>query len=252
MRSARIAFFAAFAIATAAAQSGLTLVRTTPLQGNTRHVQGIDFDERRLWVTSVDRTDHKGYLQEFALATGEHVRTVNVESGNRFHPGGLSVDGASLWLPVAEYRRDSTSLIQKRSVRTFEVESQFEVADHIGCLAAGPGILIGANWDSRMFYIWDRTGRLIRKVPNPTPNAYQDLKFVEGALVGGGLLPGKAGAVDWLEYPSLKLLRRLTTGETTKAVPYTNEGMALRGDRLLLLPEDAPSRLFEFRVEPAK
>lgn len=250
MRKPRIALLAILGAAAAAAQSGLTLVRTTPIQGNTRHVQGIDFDERHLWVTSVDRTERKGYLQEFTLAKGEHVRTIAVESGDRFHPGGLSADGASLWLPVAEYRRESTALIQKRSARTFEVEFQFEVADHIGCIAAGPAFLIGANWDSRMFYIWDRTGRLIRKVPNPTPNAYQDLKFVDGVLVASGLLPGKVGAIDWLEYPSLRLLRRLNTGETTKAVPYTNEGMALRGDRLLLLPEDNPSRLFEFRVDP--
>jgi len=250
MRKVRIALLIFLGGVIAAAQSGMTLVRTTTLQGNTHHVQGIEFDERRLWVTSVDRADRKGYLQEFTLSTGEHVRTTAVESGDRFHPGGLAADLASLWLPVAEYRRESSSLIQKRNTRTFELEFQFEVADHIGCIAAAPGVLIGANWDSRTFYIWDRTGRLIRKVPNPTPNAYQDLKFVDGVLVGAGLLPGKVGAIDWLEYPSLRLLRRLTTGETTRAVPYTNEGMAIRGDRVLLLPEDAPSRLFEFRIDP--
>ncbi len=51
-----------------------------------------------------------------------------------------------------------------------------------------------------------------------------------------------------LSEPSLKLIRRITLGLTSRAVPYTNEGMALRGNRLLLLPEDSPSRLFEFRL----
>src|SRR6185369_14676899 len=37
------------------------LVRTLELKGTTHHVQGIDFDDSRLWVTSVDRTAKKGY-----------------------------------------------------------------------------------------------------------------------------------------------------------------------------------------------
>lgn len=231
-----------------AAQSELTLVRTTDLKADTHHVQGIDFDERYLWVTSVDKEQHRGYLEEFALGTGEHRRTVEVTAGVRFHPGGMSADGDSLWLPVAEYRRASSSVIQKRNVRTLELESQFDVADHIGCIAAGPGVLIGANWDSRDFYVWDLKGRLLRKVANPTPNAYQDIKFVDGGLVASGLLPGKSGAIDWLEYPSLRLVRRVAAGQSSRGVPYTSEGMALRGDRLYLLPEDSPSRLFEFRI----
>jgi hypothetical protein len=231
-----------------AAQSELTLVRTTDLKADTHHVQGIDFDERYLWVTSVDKEQHRGYLEEFALGTGEHLRTVEVTAGIRFHPGGMSADGDSLWLPVAEYRRASSSVIQKRNVRTLELESQFDVADHIGCIAAGPGVLIGANWDSRDFYVWDLKGRLLRKVANPTPNAYQDIKFVDGGLVASGLLPGKSGAIDWLEYPSLRLVRRVAAGQSSRGVPYTSEGMALRGDRLYLLPEDSPSRLFEFRI----
>jgi hypothetical protein len=233
---------------TVVAQSELTLVRTTDLKADTHHVQGIDFDDRHLWVTSVDKDQHRGYLQEFALGTGEHVRTVDVTAGIRFHPGGMSADGDSLWLPVAEYRRASSSVIQKRNVRTLELESQFDVADHIGCIAVGPGVLIGANWDSRDFYVWDMNGRLLRKLANPTPNAYQDIKFVDGGLVASGLLPGRSGAIDWLEYPSLRLVRRVAAGQSSRGVPYTSEGMAVRGDRLYLLPEDSPSRLFEFRI----
>jgi hypothetical protein len=223
-------------------------VRTIELRGETHHVQGIDLDETRLWITSVDKDAKKGYLHEFALPSGELRRTVEVGMGERFHPGGMTRDGESLWIPVAEYRRESSATIQKRNARTLALEAQFEVADHIGCIAAGPDFLIGGNWDSRMFYVWDKQGKLLRKAANPTPNGYQDLKFAERRLVGGGLLPGKVGAVDWLEWPSLKLMRRVDAGKTSRGVPYTNEGMAIRGDRLMLLPEDGPSRLFEFRV----
>jgi len=231
-----------------AAGPELTLIRTTGLRADTHHVQGIDFDDRRLWVTSVDKDHHKGFLQEFSLATGEHQRTVEVTAGDRYHPGGMSRQGESLWMPVAEYRRDSSATLQKRSIRTLELEFEFAVADHIGCVAAGPGVLIGANWDSRDFYIWDESGHLLRKLPNPAGNAYQDMKFVEGRLVASGLLPDRSGAIDWLEYPGFKLVRRVSVRRTSHDVPYTNEGMALRGDRLLLLPEDNPSRLFEFRL----
>lgn len=220
--------------------------RTTELRGKTHHVQGIDLDETRLWVTSVDKEAKKGYLHEFALPSGELRRTVEVGAGERFHPGGIARDGESLWIPVAEYRRDSSATIQKRNAKTLALETQFEVQDHIGCVAAGPNFLVGGNWDSRTFYVWNKSGMMLRKVANPTPNGYQDLKFVDGMIVAGGLLPGKVGAVDWLEWPSLQLLRRVEAGKTDRGVPYTNEGMALRGGRLFLLPEDGPSRLFEF------
>ena len=231
------------------ALADLPLVRTVELKGTTHHVQGIDLDETRLWVTSVDRAARKGYLHEFALPSGELRRTVEVGVEDRFHPGGMARDGDSLWIPVAEYRRESTATIQRRNARTLELESRFEVADHIGCVAAGDGVLVGGNWDSRMFYVWDKKGKLLRKVANPTPNGYQDLKFVDGRIVAGGLLPGRVGAIDWLEWPSLKLLRRIDAGNTSRGVPFTNEGLAARGDRLWLLPEDGPSRLFEFQVK---
>jgi hypothetical protein len=233
------------------ALSDLPLLKTIELKGTTHHVQGIDLDAEgtRLWVTSVDRAAKKGYLHEFSLPSGELRRTVEVGVGERFHPGGIALDGESLWIPVAEYRRDSSATIQRRNARTLELEGQFEVADHIGCVAAGAEGLIGGNWDSRIFYVWDRSGKLLRKVENPTPNGYQDLKFAGGQLVGGGLLPGRVGAIDWLEWPSLKLVKRMEAGKTSRDVPFTNEGMAVRGDRLWLLPEDGPSRLFEFGLE---
>jgi hypothetical protein len=244
MRSVLLLVVVAFI---AAPQSKLTLVRTIDLHGDTHHVQGIDFDESRFWATSVDKDRRKGYLQEFSIDAGKLLRTVDVTQGDRFHPGGISAAGESLWVPVAEYRRESSSSVQKRSIRTLKLEYQFDVADHIGCIAAAPGILLGANWDSREFYLWDQAGRLLRKVPNPTANAYQDIKFVDGRLVASGLLPDRKGAIDWLEYPSLRLLRRIAVGETSRGIPYTSEGMAVRGDRLFLLPEDSPSRLFQFR-----
>lgn len=220
------------------------------LDGKTFHVQGIDLDRDRLWVTSVDLANHKGYVHLFSMPRGKLIRSLEIQDGDRFHPGGISVDGNSLWIPVAEYRRNSTSVIQRRDKQNLKLLSQFEVSDHIGCIAVTPDALIGGNWDNREFYIWDHRGRLTRKVVNPTPTAYQDIKFIHGTLVASGLLPGQAGAIDWLEFPSFTLLRRISARSTDRGVPYTKEAMTVRDGRLYLLPEDGPSRLFIFPLKP--
>jgi hypothetical protein len=222
--------------------------RVIELTGTTYHVQGIDLDEKRVWVTSVDSGARKGYLHEFSLENGKMLRSVEVQDGARFHPGGISVDAGSIWLPVAEYRRASTSVIQRRNKRTLAVESQFTVRDHIGCIAVHGAELIGGNWDSRKFYVWNHRGELLRVSPNPSDNSYQDLKFDGRQLVASGLLPDRTGAVDWLEFPILRLAKRVKMGNTDRGVPFTHEGMAIRNSELVLLPEDGPSRLFFFKM----
>lgn len=218
------------------------------LHGKTFHVQGIDLDQDHLWVTSADTVSRKGYLHLFSLPAGSLLRSVEIQQGDRFHPGGIATDARSLWIPVAEYRRNSTSVIQRRDKQSLGLLSQFEVSDHIGCIAAMPDALIGGNWDSREFYVWNHAGRLTKRITNPTAAAYQDMKFVNGQLVASGLLPGKAGAIDWLKFPTFELLKRISAGSTDRGVPYTNEGMTLRNGRLYLLPEDGPSRLFIFTL----
>src|SRR5437867_753326 len=122
----------------ASSLDSLKLVRILNLKGATHHVQGIDTDAKRLWVTSVDTPSRKGYLQEFSLKTGGSLRAVEIQDGERFHPGGIASDAKSLWVPVAEYRANSTSIIQRRSKVTLQLEFQFAVPDHIGCIAVTP------------------------------------------------------------------------------------------------------------------
>lgn len=228
------------------ALSAFKLIRVLELKGATYHVQGIDFENDQLWVTSVDTPRRKGFLHEFSLTSGQLLRETEIQAAARFHPGGIALDGDALWIPVAEYRAHSSAVIQRRSKRTLALESQFEVADHIGCLAASPDFLVGGNWDSAEFYLWNRRGQLIRKVRSATSNAYQDMKFAAGEIVASGNLADGTGAVDWLALPSFQLLRRVVAGKTDRGVLYTREGMAIRGNQLLLLPEDSPSRLFIF------
>jgi hypothetical protein len=226
----------------------LRLVDVIPLRGETHHVQGIEVDGPRLWVTSVDRFSRRALLFAFDLPGGAVRESIEMQHGSRYHPGGVSSDAESLWIPLAEYTPAGSSVIQRRSRKTLRLISEFSVPDHIGCVAVTPERIIGANWDARELYFWTHEGKLIRKAANPTGNAFQDLKFSEGRLVGSGLLTDKSGAIDWLELPSLRPVRRIPVGRTDRGVAYTQEGMAISDRNLWLLPEDAPSRLFVFRL----
>jgi len=76
----------ALSVLTAGSQSDLTLLRTIDLQGETHHVQGIDFDNDRVWITFVDKEQRRGYLQEFSLDTGKSLRTIDAQSAIAFIP----------------------------------------------------------------------------------------------------------------------------------------------------------------------
>ena len=210
------------------------------------------FDEPRnieyniaVQISWVDRKNKTGHLGEFELLSGRLLRSVEVQNGERYHPGGLAKHGDSLWLPVAEYRPNSSSVIQRRNQRTLALEAKFEVPDHIGCVAVMNGRVYGGNWDSKQIYAWDTGGTLISNRDNPSGTSFQDMKAVGGQLIGSGIRP-EGGAIDWLDVRDLRMLRRVRTGKTDRDVLMTHEGMAISGTRLYLLPEDSPSRLFIF------
>ena len=114
----------------------LALLGVTLVEPPSHHVQGIDVEGGILWVTSVDRATRAGFLARHDLASGRRLASVEVHDGERFHPGGIQLDGDFVWVPVAEYRRASSAWIQKRDKATLALVAQFEVADHIGCVAA--------------------------------------------------------------------------------------------------------------------
>ena len=216
------------------------------LLADLHHVQGIDVERGLLWVSSVDAPARVGYLSRFDLRTGRLLNQVRVEEGQRFHPGGLTLDGDSIWVPVAEYDRDGPTSIQRRDKRTLALRTSFTVNDHIGCIAAGKDGLVGGNWDSRILYRWSREGREISRTPNPGTTSYQDLKIVDGLLLGSGNQSKTEGAVEWLDPKDYLVKKRVMAGQTSRGVTYTHEGMTYREGRLYLLPEDGRSRLFVF------
>jgi hypothetical protein len=228
--------------------AALALLGITVLEGPSYHVQGIDVEGQTVWVSAVDREGRRGLVSRHDAASGKRVASVEVHDGARYHPGGLEVDGDELWVPVAEYRRASSTWIQRRDKTTLALRSQFEVADHIGCVAVAGDVIWGGNWDATHLYRWRRDGTLLDKRENHTGTRYQDLKFEDGLLIGSGLGGPDKGRIDWLDPETLAVMRQIATGATDRGVAYTHEGMAVRDGVLYLLPEDEPSRLFRFKL----
>ncbi|USQ98110.1 DUF6454 family protein [Caulobacter sp. RL271] len=249
--SAAILLLTGAATATRAQPDGVErarLVDVLPLNGELFHVQGMDLDARHIWVTSVDTREHRGYIHQFDRRSGKFERRLEIIDGVRYHPGGMAMHGGSIWVPVAEYRANSSAVLVEIDKKTLTIRRKISVADHIGCVAASGRGLVAGNWDSRLLYVFNRRGRQVRVIQNPSPTRYQDMKFEQGRLVGSGALGPKAGAIDWFAWPSMTLMDSRAAGATDRGVRYTEEGMALQGRDLYLVPEDGPSRMFRFKL----
>ena len=232
------------------------LLGTLNLQGQLFHVQGVDMDSRHIWVTSVDGKHQRGYLHEFDRATGQFVRRLELTDGPRFHPGGLSIASHSIWVPVAEYRANSSAVLEQIDIDSLQIRRKIPINDHLGCVAATDETLVAGNWDSKRLYLIDLNhDSTVRVVTNPFRTRYQDMKFIAGQLVAGGYINRHGGTIDWIDFPSMKLVRTLRTGSAGHGKPFghgqvfTGEGMTLQGNDLYLLPENRHRRLFHFQLD---
>jgi hypothetical protein len=227
-----------------------------PLAGELFHVQGLEVAGQHIWVTSVDQANRKAWLHQFDRATGRFLRRRELSDGARFHPGGISISGSSIWVPVAEYRPNSSAVLIEIDAKTLDVRRKIMIADHLGCVAASGRKLVAGNWNSRLLYIFDlASGAPPRVVRNPSSTQYQDMKFVGDTLVAGGSRTLWSGTIDWIDLPSLRVVRSLHAGAVGLIRPfgrggaYSGEGLAVDGRDLYLLPEDGPSRVFRFTLD---
>jgi hypothetical protein len=59
---------------------------------------------------------------------------------------------------------------------------------------------------------WSCTGAATGS-QSETGNAYQDMKFESQGIVASGILADHSGEIDWLDFPSFRLRRRLKAGQ---------------------------------------
>lgn len=130
------------------------LAERIPLRFATHHPPGFALAGDKIFMSSVeiieapvkypepvdgyDRTPGKGVGHVFVMdRDGNLLRDITVGAGTIYHPGGIDFDGRYLWVPVAEYRPDSASVIYRIDVRTYEVSE-----------------VHGVSWGSRTEYTW--------------------------------------------------------------------------------------------------
>jgi len=200
------------------------------------------------------------------------------------HPGGMDFDGTNFWIPIAEGKPKSRSIVcafaeadiipQKSLHPVFS----FPVNDHIGAVAVDPkdGTLLGANWDTETVYVWDRTGRLQRtlsglelgarglgphSISNSPGLAVQDWKFgIENQLFASGLLLGplprnvrnRSRLVLFNNFLDEKFRVSTMSLPLRNGVEICREGMTLWNASAYFLPEDLgqSNRLFRYRFSP--
>jgi hypothetical protein len=139
-----------------------------------------------------DRTPGKGIGHLFVFdKQGKLVKDIRLGEGDIYHPGGIDFDGKNIWVPVAQYRPNSESIIYKVDPKTMKATETFRVHDHIGGLVreGQSGKIIGNNWGSRKFYEWNQNGQqLLVKENSSFFIDYQDGHYIgQGKMILSGI-----------------------------------------------------------------
>ena len=143
-------------------------------------------------VGGYDRSPGKGIGHLFVMDRQGHLqKDITFVVGDMYHPGGIAYDGTNVWVPVAQYRPNSSAIIYRVNAKTLAVTKQFEVKDHIGgiVLDQTSGHLVGNTWGSRRFYDWTLQGKQVHTWDNPSFfTDYQDCQYVPSAkMICGGI-----------------------------------------------------------------
>jgi len=249
------------------------------LNFRTYHPQGMAVVGDRFFLSSVeviDRGEGRGVGHLFEVDfQGKLLRQVRLGEGPMYHPGGIDFDGRRIWVPVAEYRPHSRTVVYAVNPESLEIRRVFEFGDHLGALVCDEARrgLVGVSWGSRRFYRWDlrEDGELPVEATAPVQwdNGshyvdYQDGQFLKGtpwALFGGISRMGGDGsgsfALGGLELVDvwemrvihqLPMMVRATGGASLLRNPFAVE-MRGTGLRFYFVPEDETSMLHVYDVD---
>jgi hypothetical protein len=270
------------------------LVASVPINFRTYHPQGMVKIGETLFVSSVeiqiptrrlqesrggyDRDTGQGAGHLFKIdMTGNRIADLRLGEGSVYHPGGLDYDGESIWVPVAEYRPNSRSIIYRVDPGTMKATAVLRFPDHIGaaCRNTDDRTLHGVSWGSRRFYRWtlgddgtvtnaDAPAERLSTLNTSHYVDYQDCKYVgtRRMLCTGvtelrqspGREPFRLGGIDLVDLDDGRPLHQVpvllwTAGGmdmTHNAVWLEPSAKGLRG---YFMPEDDKSTLYVYEVE---
>lgn len=225
--------------------TNFTQIGKLPLHFQTYHTEGLAITPDHLFLSTVqiieptkkfptpqggfDRTPGKGIGHVFVMdKQGNLQKDIVLGEGDNYHPAGMDFDGTNVWVPVAQYRPNSTALIYKIDAKTLDTHKQFSVNDHIGGIIRDEqtGHLVGNNWGSRKFYEWDLNGHEIASWDNPSHFVdYQDCQHTsDRMMICGGITnlpqtPAAGGANATYELGGIGLVD-LRSHAITHEIPF--------------------------------
>jgi len=185
-------------------------VAAIPMQFDTQHPQGMVKIGDDFYVSSVeikkpttrypqpvdgydrDTGEGAGHLFKFDK-TGKLLADLPLGEGSVYHPGGIDYDGRDIWVPVAEYRPNSASIVYRVDPAAMKATEVFRFKDHVGGIVHNTEAktLHGVSWGSRRFYRFtlDDQGRVtnasvppaeLRRMNKSGYIDYQDCKYLGG------------------------------------------------------------------------
>jgi len=269
-------------------------VTSIPIGFPTYHPQGMVKIGDTFYVTSVEikvpttrlPKPVDGYDRDAGLGvghlfkidkTGKLIADLPLGEGSIYHPGGVDYDGTSIWVPVAEYRPDSRSIIYRVDPVRMQAAEVFRFADHIGAIVhnTDDNTLHGVSWGSRRFYRWtlDKQGKVTNSDVPPDKLRvmnishyvdYQDCKYAGARRM---LCSGVTELRQRPDAPAFRLggldLVDLSGGRPLHQVPvllWTAEGVDMThnpvwieptstGLRGYFMPEDNTSTIYIYDVD---
>ncbi|MCB5273502.1 hypothetical protein BJG92_01024 [Arthrobacter sp. SO5] len=211
----------------------------------TYHTEGIAFSQDRIFLSAVqiiepttkfptpqnglDRTPGKGVGHLFVMdKAGNLQKDIVLGEGDMYHPGGIDFDGTNVWVPVAQYRPNSSAIIYRVDAATLDVHKQFEAKDHFGGIVMDKqtGHLVGNTWGSRRFAEWDLLGKQLATWENPNFFIdYQDCQYVPNSkMLCGGITnlpqtPAAGGTGAAYELGGMAMIDLKSHG-VTREIPF--------------------------------
>lgn len=267
-------------------------VASIPVSFDTHHPQGMVKIGDEFFFSSVeirrrtrrlsqpsggyDRDTGEGVGHLFKIDhSGKLLFDLRLGQGTIYHPGGIDYDGTHIWVPVAEYRPNSRSIVYKVDPRTMRATEVLRFADHIGAIVHNTDdrTLHGVSWGSRRFYRWtlDVGGRVVNAATPPgqlaTPNRshyvdYQDCKYAGrrrmlctgvAEIRADGRPPVRLGGLDLVDLQDGRPLHQVPVllwtagGLDMTHNPVWTEATA-SGLRAYFMPEDDRSTIYVYDV----
>jgi hypothetical protein len=256
-------------------------VSATPIAFDIHHPQGLVRIGDSFFVSSVeiriptkpapegaryDRDAGEGVGHLFKVdARGNRVASVRLGSGAIYHPGGIDYDGRFIWVPVAEYRPDSRSIVYRVDPATMRVEEALRFEDHLGAVAydTDRAELTAVSWGSRRLYRWTADGAVVR-TRNPSHYVdYQDCKYAGAgrmwctgvaSLERPGAVVFRLGGLDLISLADGRALHQVPIPLWTAAgLDMTHNATwlepAANGLRGYFLPEDGRATVYVYDVD---